>query len=285
MLQYTKTSVAKNNCNISDLLNNCKYKVSKTEELKNELDIYLEKLNADDIIETSTNNYINRIVTPLDVNLTKIESFKEHCRVVDSWSQILKPNAVWKFKLTKSYKHGIYLNKLHQLKSESIDGETPANYFFLIESFGEKESSIRRNSDMELFSGVHSPSYHHVEITSSIDYICDSEKQDFITVFKETFGSREFDSEELALNYYPNREPNLNVNFDDIGFTPGKRKAYSMDTTSASKEAEMRYLADAMLEGIGRIKRVTGKDVNMHDIPYIVEEDIENPPYNESEHH
>lgn len=293
LLQYSKSSIYKNNCNISDLLKNCEYKVvRKTGKIVNENEIYLEKLHSDDIIEKTANNYITRLVTPLDVNLTQLECFKEHCRVVDSWSQELKPNAVWKFKLTKSYKNGVYLNKLHELKNQNIDGETPVNYFFLIESFGKKEASIRRNSDMEVFSGVHSPSYHHVEIECSIDYICDSDEQDYITVFKEIFKSKEFESEELALNYYPNREEGLNINFDDIQFTPGKKKKYSMDVKGKSKEAEMQYFTDTILESMGRLSSISGEKINLHDVPYIVQEDnIEDEethgeaPYDESEHH
>ena len=84
---------------------------------------------------------------------------------------------------------------------------------------------------------------------------------------------------------------NNNYKFDKIQFTPGRKKPYSIDLTSASKEAEMEYMSDSILKAMGKFTRITGEAVNINDIPYIEKEVFEeevnnpNPPYNESEHH
>ena len=180
----------------------------------------LEKLTDTQLkkhIKPGNLNFSNQLITELGSKVTRLECFKDNCKVIKRWERTIPSGGEWEFTLKEKHKNGIYINKLLEFEQLGVDGEMPSSFFLIIEHHG-SVGSVTRLSDGELISGVYSPSRLAFEYQLSISHISKNDEKDIDNImnYKVIKKSSEFDDESLTDAFYPNRQERFNINMEDL---------------------------------------------------------------------
>lgn len=186
----------------------------------------LERVKVTDIKKENENEYQYQLVTTLNCNIPKLESFKDRCQVIKSWNRKIGPGDIWNFNLKETFKDGLYLNKLSELtRNHGVSDNTPISYFIMIECYGDDTAAVLRKEDNEVFGNVYSPSKLQFEMDFQYKYLAQPENPDEIAVFSKSTNDKEFQDQEIGAFYYPDRQEYLNIDFEDIDlFTTEENK-------------------------------------------------------------
>lgn len=252
-------------------------------------------------IKSKSSNFSEQLVTTLDVNLTQLETFNKHCEIVRSWARKIPSGGIWEFNLNEKFSDGIYLNRLYELDKNGIDKQTPINHFFLIESYGDPRASVYRKSDKETFNGVYSPIMLGYDFKVEIEHLAKATEQDELVTFQKVTKSKEFLDESIGLEFYPNREESLNINFNqiDIGNESNKENPYKLELNSSILENQKMSQIENIINRLGKFDPEKAKSLTEDDYIFVnpLNDSKENEerglrgkndeetPYNEDEHH
>lgn len=202
----------------------------------------LERVKITNIKRESENEHQYQLVTTLNCNIPKLESFRDRCQVIKHWDRKLGPGDIWNFNLKETFRDGLYLNKLSELtKNHCVCDNTPISYFIMIECYGDGAGAVIRKDDKELFGNVYSPSKLQFEMNFQYKYLAKPENPDEIVVFPRSSSDKQFENPETAAFYYPNREESLNIDFEDIdlfGAEENKNAKFQLRESIIKIEAE-----------------------------------------------
>jgi hypothetical protein len=280
-------------------------KASTAESARNKR--YLERIKTKDIkqeIEPDKSvefDFSRQLVTSLNLSITKLESFKKNCILVNSWKRKLPTGGHWYFTINEKFKDGVYLNKFHELIEDKIDLDTPINSFLLIEYYGDNKASVFRKADKETISSVYSPCYIGYEMNVSLTHVADINKPDEILCYSKLKKTDEFEDENLAMDFYPTREEKFNVNFEDIiiGEEQTKKDAkFKLELNSSILENQTMSKFDAIIQRITKADPEAAESITPDDLSFMSNlGDLDDergkkdnlrgskPPYDEDQHH
>ena len=279
LVKFKKLSIAINEATINDIINHVTYLTpgSKwTSELEERGYLHYEKIPYQSVKEISKyNGFTKNLVTTLDVNLTKNESFLDRVEVLNTWKRTLGPRCEWKFELNEIFKHGIYLNQIYEYNHDNnFQRNTPVSCFFIIEAFGDRRSTIIRLEDNEIFPGSYSPVSLQMEMEFSYKHLAKPSESDKIHYYELISKNNEFDDDEESDLFYPDREQKFNVDFDEIIIDsisgrkkPKGNKKYRLEM---GDDYQSENKLESLLEKLGSILPKTEKDnITEDDLPFI----------------
>lgn len=186
----------------------------------------LQRMKVSSIKKEHQNEQQYQLVTSLNCNVPRLESFRDKCEIIKYWDRKLSPGDIWNFEITETFREGLYLNKLSEMSANAgLDDDTPISHFIVVEAYGDRSGAIMRKDDGSLWGNEYSPSKLQFEFCFQYKYLALPENPDEIIVYPTSNTSdKEFDNNETAAFYYPNREESLNVDFNDIDLFGEKPK-------------------------------------------------------------
>jgi hypothetical protein len=177
----------------------------------------LERVKITNVKKENENEYQYQLVTTLNCNIPRLESFRDRCEVIRHWDKKIGPGDIWKFNLKETFRDGLYLNKLSELtRNHGVSDNTPISYFIMVECYGDACGAVLRKEDQEVFGNVYSPSKLQFEMDFEYKYLAQPENPDEIAVFSRSSNDKQFENQETGAFYYPDRQESLNIDFDDI---------------------------------------------------------------------
>ena len=151
--------------------------------------------------------------TALNTKIERTDAFRHRAQIVKTWVRELKENDQFHLTLHEHLGDGIYLNQLEEIKEEY--GNSPFNYFFIVEYFGDRRATITRNKDGDSFHG-YSPAALSYRLKQEIHYVMNQNDPDIPIVLKFSEKDGNFETKELMEMFCPTRESPFNVDYDNI---------------------------------------------------------------------
>lgn len=175
---------------------------------------------SDPQVENRGNKFNISFDTSLATKLQDSVQFNDRAKILKTWHKSLSPGSIWEFSLTQHFGKGIHLNFLYDIKN--LNDEHPAQYIFVLETFGDLKSSVSRKEDADLFCG-YGPGKLNVDFKHKLNYIGKSEDTfDFNhnptpTLYRVKKRDDDYvENSELAKVFHPNREIRFHIPFDEI---------------------------------------------------------------------
>lgn len=291
LVKFSDAALKQNEATIDDIINQITYASSQktATEIENLDYLRLEKIPRESIkkLEPDDNGFIKTMSTTLDINLTKNECFLEQCELLNTWTRVLGPRSQWRFEINEIFRNGIYLNKLQEFRirnSNNFKNNTPISTFLIIESFGDNRSSAIRLEDGEVFPGVYSPCNLQFEFELSYKHLGKPSEPDNILHFEKVTKNNDFEDEQNATMFYPNRQQKFNVDFDEISIDG------SISSSSKKKSPKKKYRLEinpevpddtrleSLLKSIGNLAGSSNNDkqnITSDDLPFINKDNID----------
>lgn len=262
--------------------------------------LFLERLspeNVKKVTKSANSNLQQQIVTTLNVNLTGLESFKQHCTVLNSWKRELESGDQWNITLNHNFKNGVYLNKLYEI-NQHVHKNAPLTDFFVLETYGDQRAGLFRKEDAESFFNVYSPCMFQYDYELSYKHLSESTTQDEIVCYQTASKNREFEDETYGSHWYPDRQQELNVNFEDIDIDNNNTKSkFKLEMNANILENQNSDRFENFMKKIAKIDPEAANTMSEDDRQFIGKETLDeekedqetglrgsNPPYEEDEH-
>jgi hypothetical protein len=279
LVRFNSASLCTNRSTINKLLNDVQYKPGSNKNF------IQERVFPDDVLNITNHSTVStQLLTTLNVNLTRLESFKNSCKILKTFTRKLSSGSSWIFSLEERYRNGVYLNKLLEYDLRKIDESTPISLFLIVEHVGDHRCQVVRKSDQENFPFEKSPGSIHFDIKMNIQYLANPDTEE-ILIMKQKVHDDNFQDETLADHFYPDRETTpFNVDLKNID-RPGrhtKTAEYQLQTSNMSLNSsdEHESLIDSLISRIGKISPNIAKDLVPEDLPFM---SYENDPDEEEE--
>jgi hypothetical protein len=181
------------------------------------------------------NKFAVSFQTSIKTQLTDSIQFRDRAKILKTWNKVLTPGSIWDFQLSQHCGKGIHLNYLFDI--EALNKEHPAQYTFVLESFGDRRASVLRKEDGDFFNGF-GPSKVSCDFVHKICYLGMEHESEFRedaipTVYKTKKREEDFvENSEFAQIFSPNREEKFHLPFDEIQVLEdgkkGSDKKYSL---------------------------------------------------------
>jgi hypothetical protein len=317
LLKFNPTAIASNGATIDKLLSNImpayledankrkerftkKFKTffnGKKEEPLKDIEKYIEELTQENIMfkpipmlervkvtnikKENENEYQYQLVTTLNCNIPRLESFKDRCDIIKFWDKKIGPGDIWKFNLKETFRNGLYLNKLSELtRNHGVSDNTPISYFIMVECYGDNTAAVLRKSDQEMFGNVYSPSKLQFEMDFQYKYLAQAENPDEIAVFSKSSNDKQFEDEQTGAFYYPDRQEYLNINFEDIDLLGAESKEAKFQLRDSIIKIEgdnPDNISSALQEALNYImKKNPNQTLTKDEMEFISTDDIDN---------
>ena len=197
------------------------------------------------------NKFAVSFQTSIKTQLTDSIQFRDRAKILKTWNKVLTPGSIWDFQLSQHCGPGIHLNYLFDI--EGINKEHPAQYIFVLESFGDRRASVVRKKDGDFFNG-YGPSKVSCDFVHKICYLGTEHESDFREdaipiVYKTKKREEDFvENSEFAQTFSPTREEKFHVPFDEIEVLEDGKKGSDKEF---SLQYDTNFLPDtSLMDGI-----------------------------------
>lgn len=153
----------------------------------------------------------NSTILTIDANIRRSDIFQKNIQVLKTVNRRLEPNTRFDLRIIEHHERGINLNKLSKIQRDDL----PAGIFLIVESIGDPRCVLQDGTEGVRYNG-HSPVKLRYDYFVKIHYICSESKRDLPSTKMIFEPEIDFEDEELASEFYPDRETVFNVDLKNI---------------------------------------------------------------------
>lgn len=153
----------------------------------------------------------NSTILTVDANIRRSDVFQKNIQVLRTLNRRLEPNTRFDLRIIEHHERGINLNKLSKIEQDDL----PAGVFLIIESIGDPRCVLQDENENVRYNG-YSPVKLRYDYFVKIHYICNESKRDLPSTKMIFEDEIDFEDQELASEFYPDRETLFNVDLKNI---------------------------------------------------------------------
>ena len=162
----------------------------------------------------------NSVILTVDANIRRSEVFKKDIQIVKTINRKLEPNMRFDLKIVEHYPRGVNLNKLSNIEGNDL----PIGTFIIVESIGDSRCVLQDSKEGVRYNG-YSPVKIRYDYFVKLYFISSESKRDVPSTKMIIEPEIDFEDEELASEFYPDRESRFNVDLENIDIEGENHKA------------------------------------------------------------
>ena len=181
------------------------------------------------VISNKEWEFKNSILLSVDANIRRSEAFKKDIQIIKTVKRKLEPNMRFNLKVIEHYERGVNLNKLSSIEKDDL----PAGTFLIVESIGDSRCVLVDSEESVRYNG-YSPVKLRYDYFVKIHYICSESDSDVPVIKTKSEAEMDFENQELADEFYPDRENTFNVDLEKININGGNKEGrYNLGLNNA----------------------------------------------------